>query len=42
MPCIYVSVIGFEQIFVSWEALEFLEILYNEITVTYKHEGFIG
>ena len=42
MPCTYVSIIDFKQIFVCWKALEFLEIPYKEITVTYKHGGFIG
>ena len=42
MPCTYVSVFDFEQMFVCWEAVEFLEIQYNEITVIYKHGGFIG
>ena len=38
MPCAYVSIVEFEQIFVRWEALKFLEIPYNKITVTYKHD----
>ena len=42
MSCTYLSIVDFEQIFVCWEVLEFLEIPYIEITVTYKHGGFIG
>ena len=38
----YASIVDFEQIFVCWEIFEFLEIPYIEITVTYKHGGFIG
>ena len=41
MPYTNVSIVDFEQTFVCWEALEFSEIPYNEITVTYKHGGFI-
>ena len=37
MPCTYVSIVDFEQIFVCWEALELL----MKIIVTYKHGGFI-
>ena len=42
LSCTYVSIANFEQIFVCWEMFEFLEIPYIEITVTYKHGGFIG
>ena len=41
MPCTYVSTVDYEQIFACWKALEFLEIQYNEITLTYKHGGFM-
>ena len=39
---LYVFIVDFEQIFVCWEVFEFLEIRYIELTVTYKHGGFIG
>ena len=42
MSCSYVSIFEFQQIFVCWKGLEFLEIPYNEITITYKHGGFLG
>ena len=42
MSCSYVSIFAFQQIFVCWKGLEFLEIPYNEITITYKHGGFLG
>ena len=43
MPYIYVSIIvSIEQTFFCREVLEFLEIPYKDITVTYKHEEFIG
>ena len=42
LSCTHFSIANFEQIFVYWEVFEFLEIPYIEITVTYKHGGFIG
>ena len=42
MSCTYVSIVDFEQIFVCWVVLEFLEIRYIEISVIYKHGGFLG
>ena len=41
MLCTYVSMVDFEQMLVCWEVLEFLEIPYIEINVTYKHGGFM-
>ena len=49
--CTNVSIVGmhnmyvcvdFEHIFLCWEVFQFLEIPYIEITITYKHGGFIG